>query len=66
MARKSSAPGRAVPPSKGAAAEPADAKKAPTLASLRGEIDRIDKELVAILNRRAAIATALVVPEAGA
>jgi len=57
MARKSSPPGRTVPPAKGSAAETADAKKAPTLASLRGEIDRIDKELVAILNRRAEIAT---------
>src|SRR4051794_31058013 len=33
-----------------------DAKRAPTLANLRGEIDRIDKELVSILNRRAEIA----------
>ncbi|MFO0951346.1 MAG: prephenate dehydratase [Isosphaeraceae bacterium] len=39
-----------------AAAEPADAKRAPTLASLRSEIDRIDKELVGLLNRRAEIA----------
>lgn len=36
--------------------EAADAKRAPTLASLRGEIDRIDKELVGLLNRRAEIA----------
>lgn len=57
MARKSSPPGRAVPPAKGSAVEPADAKKAPTLATLRGEIDRLDKELVTILNRRASIAT---------
>ena len=34
----------------------ADAKRVPTLASLRGEIDRIDKELVVLLNRRAEIA----------
>jgi chorismate mutase / prephenate dehydratase len=34
----------------------ADAKRAPTLAGLRGEIDRIDKELVALLNRRAEFA----------
>lgn len=33
-----------------------DAKRAPTLANLRGEIDRIDKDLVALLNRRAEIA----------
>ena len=34
----------------------ADAKRAPSLASLRVEIDRIDKELVTLLNRRAEIA----------
>ena len=34
----------------------ADAKRAPTLASLRSEIDRIDEELVALLNRRAELA----------
>jgi chorismate mutase/prephenate dehydratase len=34
----------------------ANSKRAPTLASLRSEIDRIDKELVALLNRRAEIA----------
>ena len=34
----------------------ADARRAPTLAGLRAEIDRLDKELVALLNRRAAIA----------
>jgi chorismate mutase/prephenate dehydratase len=37
-------------------ADPVDAKRAPTLAGLRGEIDRIDKELVALLNRRAEVA----------
>jgi chorismate mutase/prephenate dehydratase len=37
-------------------APPADTKRVPTLAGLRGEIDRIDKELVALLNRRAEIA----------
>ncbi len=36
---------------------PADAKRAPTLASLRTEIDRLDKELVVLLNRRAEIAS---------
>ena len=35
------------------ATEPAEAKRAPSLTSLRGEIDRIDKELVGLLNRRA-------------
>lgn len=34
----------------------ADTKRAPTLASLRSEIDRIDKELVGLLNHRAEIA----------
>jgi len=33
-----------------------DAKRAPTLASLRTEIDRIDKDLITLLNRRAEIA----------
>ncbi|MGE3822344.1 MAG: prephenate dehydratase [Isosphaeraceae bacterium] len=37
-------------------AEAADAKRAPTLSSLRTEIDRIDKELVGLLNRRAEVA----------
>src|SRR5947208_693221 len=32
---------------------PADSKRAPTLAGLRAEIDRIDRDLVALLNRRA-------------
>jgi chorismate mutase / prephenate dehydratase len=35
---------------------PNDAKRSPTLANLRGEIDRIDKELVELLNRRSDIA----------
>jgi chorismate mutase / prephenate dehydratase len=34
----------------------ADAKKTPTLATLRSEIDRIDKELVDLLNRRSDVA----------
>ena len=33
-----------------------DAKRAPTLANLRAEIDRIDKELVDLLNRRSEVA----------
>jgi chorismate mutase/prephenate dehydratase len=37
------------------AQDPADAKRAPTLAGLRSEIDRLDKELVGLLNRRAVI-----------
>ena len=35
----------------------ADAKRAPTLAGLRVEVDRLDKELVALLNRRAELST---------
>ncbi len=34
-----------------------DSRRAPSLASLRADIDRIDKELVSLLNRRAEIAT---------
>ncbi len=51
-------PRKTPPPRKPAptAPEPADAKRAPTLASLRTEIDRIDRELVAVLNNRAEIA----------
>src|SRR5262245_159419 len=37
-------------------ASTADMKRAPTLATLRSEIDRIDKELVNLLNHRAEIA----------
>jgi chorismate mutase/prephenate dehydratase len=48
MPRKPSADQRTAPP--------ADTKRAPTLVGLRGEIDRIDKELVTLLNRRAEIA----------
>jgi len=39
------------------AAKPADTKKHPTVGSLRGEIDRLDQDLVALLNRRAAVAS---------
>ncbi|WP_165250068.1 prephenate dehydratase [Paludisphaera soli] len=56
MARKSPTPARPTAASTGPAAEPADPKKSPSLASLRSEIDRLDKDLVAILNRRAEIA----------
>jgi chorismate mutase/prephenate dehydratase len=44
--------GRAAPPAKAAGA-----RKPPTLAGLREDIDRIDKQLVTLLNRRAEIAT---------
>ena len=47
------------PPKKGTVtkrpAPASDAKRAPTLASLRGDMDRIDKELVELLNRRAEV-----------
>lgn len=33
-----------------------DAKRGPTLSGLRGEIDHLDKELIALLNRRADVA----------
>ena len=38
------------------AADSSDSKRTPTLTGLRSEIDRIDKELVTFLNRRAEIA----------
>jgi len=52
MPRKPSSdrPGTATPSSA------ADTKRTPTLASYRSEIDRIDKELIMLLNRRAEIA----------
>lgn len=53
MPRKPAPDNRRAP---GPKANAADAKKAPTLASLRSEIDRLDKELVTVLNRRAEIA----------
>jgi chorismate mutase/prephenate dehydratase len=48
-------------PDRRAASGPAkaDARRAPTLASLRADIDRIDKELVELLNRRAQVALAI-------
>jgi chorismate mutase/prephenate dehydratase len=52
MPRKPSSDRRSASP----ASSPADTKRAPTLASFRSEIDRIDKELVTLLNRRAEIA----------
>lgn len=39
--------------------EPADAKRAPSLTNLRSEIDRIDKDLVRLLNRRAEVALSI-------
>src|SRR3954463_8382506 len=51
-------PRKPVPPDHRRAAKSgsADAKKAPTLAGLRSEIDRLDKELVSLLNQRAELA----------
>ena len=51
MPRKPAQDGRRTPKS-----APADTKKAPTLAGLRTEIDRLDKDLVALLNQRAVLA----------
>lgn len=48
-----------IPDRRRPAATKADARRTPTLASLRAEIDRIDKELVAGLNRRAEIAASI-------
>jgi chorismate mutase / prephenate dehydratase len=53
MPRKTAPPPRSPSSSRGHA----DTKRAPTLASLRSEIDRLDKELVSLLNRRAEIST---------
>jgi chorismate mutase / prephenate dehydratase len=48
--------GPSAPAATPAAREATDAQRAPTLASLRAEIDRIDRELVGLLNRRAEVA----------
>lgn len=53
MPRKPTNDSRA--PSRVARPTSANTKRAPTLADLRGEIDRIDKELVNLLNRRAQV-----------
>src|SRR5262249_45515190 len=47
--------GSAVAKDQSVAAKAPAAHRAPTLASLRSEIDRLDQELVHLLNRRAAI-----------
>ena len=52
--RKGSGSGSKNPP---AASKSSQAQRPPTLASLRAEIDRLDQELVKLLNRRAEIAT---------
>jgi chorismate mutase/prephenate dehydratase len=57
MNRKSSSNKRPVPVAKGTAAlsKTAESKAAPSLASLRQEIDRLDQQLVELLNRRAEV-----------
>jgi chorismate mutase / prephenate dehydratase len=52
--RKGPGSGSKNPP---AASKSSQAQRPPTLASLRAEIDRLDQELVKLLNRRAEIAT---------
>ena len=57
MNRKSSArnqPSRS-PKDRAPAAKAADSKRQPSLASLRTEIDRLDQNLVSLLNRRAEV-----------
>jgi chorismate mutase / prephenate dehydratase len=49
-------PATASSKSKAKAPPPGDSKRTPTLANLRSEIDRIDKELVDLLNRRSEVA----------
>src|SRR5262249_49112961 len=44
------------PKGAGAPSKRADSKQPPSLSSLRGEIDRLDRDLVSLLNRRAEIA----------
>jgi chorismate mutase/prephenate dehydratase len=53
MARKTDPPSSSAPSGRTSA----DSKKAPSLASLRAEIDKLDKDLVQLLNHRAEIAT---------
>ncbi len=49
-------PATASPRTKAKSPPPGDSKRAPTLATLRAEIDRIDKDLVDLLNRRSEVA----------
>jgi chorismate mutase/prephenate dehydratase len=57
MSRKVAPDSRPAPSSNARRGGAAEAKRAPTLAGLRAEIDRLDKELVGLLNRRAEIAS---------
>jgi chorismate mutase / prephenate dehydratase len=57
MSSKPSGPKRpSPPPSRPRSRSQVDSRRAPTLDSLRAEIDRIDKDLVGLLNRRAEVA----------
>src|SRR5262249_53193887 len=57
MSRKSTSDGRSSSSSSARASRgAADSRRAPTLATLRAEIDRLDRDLVALLNHRAEIA----------
>jgi chorismate mutase / prephenate dehydratase len=56
MARKLPSANRPTSVPKGSKPESHAAKRLPSLAALRGEIDRLDKDLVVLLNRRAEIA----------
>ncbi|WP_435010056.1 prephenate dehydratase [Tundrisphaera lichenicola] len=56
MPRKPPSEPSVKPQNKAKASRASDAKRSPTLASLRAEIDRIDKDLVELLNRRSEMA----------
>ena len=51
-----SVPPEPEPPPKSRSARPGDSRRSPTLAGLRAEIDRIDQDLVDLLNRRSEMA----------
>jgi len=57
MARKPASTNRTPATAKESTSEPPDSKRAPTLTTLRGEIDQLDQDLVGLLNRRAEIAS---------
>ena len=57
MARKPASTNRTPATAKESTTEPPDSKRAPTLTTLRGEIDQLDQDLVGLLNRRAEIAS---------
>ena len=57
MSRKQAPTNRHPGSTKAAPAESADTKRAPALSNLRGQIDKLDLDLVSLLNRRAEIAS---------